>query len=148
MIGKPRDTKDRGAGFKACSRRFAGQQSGAAGVEAAFILPLFLASMLFLVEFGRVLYAKVEFEYALNNATRLGMVQAKADTGAVTTAIRERFVLLKPEKLTQVTLSEVTNADSSKTATLSASYTVNFLLPVTSKRSLTLTRSVSFLRPH
>lgn len=123
------------------------QQSGASGVEAALVLPVFLACMLFVVEFGRVLYSKVEFEYALNVATRVGMVQTSNDAAKVKKAVTDHFVLLDPAKLAGVTFTEMTNADNSKTATITANYKVNFLLPVTKSRSVTLSRSVSFLKP-
>lgn len=129
------------------SNGFWRQQSGTSGVEAALVLPVFLACMLFVVEFGRVLYSKVEFEYAMNVATRLGMIQKDADTAKVMQAVRDRFMLLKADHLSGVTYTEKANADNSKTATITANYRVEFLLPVTKSRSVTLSRSMSFLKP-
>jgi Flp pilus assembly protein TadG len=126
--------------------RFLSSQAGAAGVEFAFVVPVFLAAVLFVVETGRVVYSKVEFEYAVFNATRFGMVMKTADTDHVKQALSSSLILLNPAKLNAVTVSEVTNADKTRTATLTASYKVDFLVPVSEHKSLTLSKSVTFLR--
>lgn len=110
------------------------------------MLPVLLACLLFVVEFGRALYAKVEFEYALHSATRLGMVQATSDSAKIAAEVKNRFVLLNPKYLSSVTVSTVKNADNTTTATLTATYKMQFLLPVTKERSVTFTRSVSYLK--
>jgi Flp pilus assembly protein TadG len=128
-------------------RLFRRAQSGVAAVEFAFVVPVFLAGSLFVVEFGRLTYSKVEFEYAVFNATRFGVVMKTADTTKVKQALSDSLILLNPAKLNAVTFSEVTNADKTRTATLTASYQVDFLVPVTDKKSVTLSKSVTFLRP-
>jgi len=110
------------------------------------VLPVLLACFLFVIEFGRALYAKVEFEYALHSATRLGMVQATSDTTKIATEVKNHFVLLNPKNLSGVTVSTVKNADNTTTATLTATYRMQFLLPVTKERSVTFTRTVSYLQ--
>jgi len=119
---------------------------GVAAVEAAFILPIFLAGGLLVTEFGRVLYSKVEFEYVLYDAARLGMLSNGADEAAIKSALRDRFITLDPGNLREVVLTEVVNADNTRTATLRASYEVPFLVPVTGQKSVTLTRETTFLR--
>jgi Flp pilus assembly protein TadG len=126
--------------------RFLKSQAGAAGVEFAFVVPVFLAATLFVIETGRVVYSKVEFEYAMYNATRFGMVMKAADTDHVKQALGSSLILLNPAKLSAVTVSEITNADKTRTTTLTASYKVDFLVPVSDHKSVTLSKSVTFLR--
>ncbi len=125
---------------------FASNRSGVAAVEAAFVLPLMLAGLLFVIETGRVFFAKIEFDYAVHAATRLGMVANNASRAVVEQEMRNRFILLAPENLTGVTMGEVVNADNTRTATLTASYQFNFFIPFTQHDSITLTRTVSFLK--
>lgn len=120
--------------------------SGAAAVEFAFVVPVLFAGLFLVVEFSRVMYSKIEFEYAMFNATRFGMVMKTADTAKVTKAVSDNFILLDPTHLTSVSFSEVANPDKTRTATLTASYDVQFLVALTSSKSITLSRSVSFLR--
>ena len=127
-------------------RRLFASDAGVAVVEFAFVMPVFLAGILFVTEFGRLAYAKVEFEYAVFNATRFGMVMKNADTTKVKQALNDNLILLNPSKLNAVTFSEVANADQTRTATLTASYQVDFLVPMTAKKSVTLSKSVTFLR--
>ena len=129
-----------------CVRRFARDRSGVAAVEAAFVLPLMFAGLLFVIETGRVFFAKIEFDYAVHAATRLGMVASNASKAAVEQEMRNRFILLAPSNLTGVTMADVVNADNTRTATLTASYQFNFLIPFTQMKSITLTRTVSFLK--
>ncbi len=125
---------------------FARNRSGAAAVEAAFVLPVMLAGFFLVMETGRVFFAKVEFDYAVHAATRLGMVANNANKAAVEQEMKNRFILLAPANLNGVTMAEVVNADNTRTATLTASYQFNFLIPFTSHKSITLTRTVSFLK--
>ena len=125
---------------------FANSRSGAAAVEAAFVLPLMFAGLLFVIETGRVFFAKVEFDYAVHAATRLGMVANNVSKAVVEQELRNRFILLTPANLTGVTMGEVVNADNTRTATLTASYQFNFIIPFTQHDSVTLTRTVSFLK--
>ncbi len=127
-------------------RSFARDRSGVAAVEAAFVLPLMLAGLFFVIETGRVFFAKIEFDYAVHAATRLGMVANNASTAVVEQEMRNRFILLAPTSLTGVTMAEVVNADNTRTATLTASYRFDFLIPFTQHDSITLTRTVSFLK--
>jgi Flp pilus assembly protein TadG len=125
---------------------FARNRSGVAAVEAAFVLPAMLAGLFFVIETGRVFFAKVEFDYAVHAATRLGMVANNASKSVVEQELKKRFILLAPANLTGVTMGEVVNADNTRTATLTASYQFKFFVPFTQHKSITLTRTVSFLK--
>lgn len=126
-------------------RLFASSEGGAAGVEFAFILPVLLVGIFAVVEMSRVMYSKVEFEYALFGATRFSSVSKDSDKAKVQKSLSDNLVLLNPANLSPITLSVTPNADKTSTATLTASYKVVSLLPVTSAPYVTLTRSVSYL---
>ncbi len=126
--------------------RLLSDRSGTAGIEFAFVFPVFLAALFLTIEFARVMYSKVEFEYAVFNATRFGMVMKAADTATVKQALSNNLILLKPANLKDVTVTESANPDKTRTTTLTAAYQVDFLLPISSLRSVTLSRTVTFLR--
>ncbi|MBA4130224.1 MAG: hypothetical protein C0519_02245 [Hyphomicrobium sp.] len=120
--------------------------AGTAAVEFAFVVPVFIALTMAAIEFSRVVYSKAEFEYAIYNATRYGMVARAANTDQIKKSLSDNLILLDPAKLSTVTISEVVNADKSRTATLTAAYQFEFLVPITEHASVTLSKSVSFLR--
>lgn len=128
-------------------RRFRADQSGASAVEFAFIFPVFLAMIFGTIEFGRVMYTKVAFEYAIMQTSRYGRVVKSADAEKVKAALGNNLLLLDPTQLKNVTFSEVQNTDKTRTATLTASYQVNFMLPLLETNSVTISRSITFLRP-
>lgn len=130
-----------------CSfRGFVRSTSGRSAVEAAFALPVVFAFVFMVIEFGRVLYSKVEFEYAFQNVARLGMVSSTADLATLESSLRNQLILLDPAKLKDVQLTEVVNSDNTKTAKLSAGYEIDFLVPLIAEQSITLKKSALFLR--
>jgi Flp pilus assembly protein TadG len=132
--------------WKNRSRHWRENSAGTAGVEFAFVVPVFLALTMAVFELGRIAYAKAEFEYAVFYATRYGMVARSANTDQIKESLGDNLILLDPAKLSTVTVSEVVNADKSRTATLTAAYQFEFLLPITDQKSVALSKSVSFLR--
>ncbi len=126
-------------GFLRCCR-------GAAAVEAAFVLPVFFAGLFIVVEFGRVFYSKVEFEYAFSSAIRSGMVQKVATKATMTKALGESMITLDPLQVLDVSFSETNNADNTRTAAWSAAYQIELLAPITSKKSIKVSKSTSFVR--
>jgi Flp pilus assembly protein TadG len=126
-------------------RRFRSNDTGAAGVEFALVIPVLLIGLFLTIEFARVMYSKIEFEYAVFSATRFSSVGKIADTVKVQQALSDNLVLLNPTHLSPIGYSVVQNADNTQTATLTASYRVDSLLPLTEMTSITLTRSISYL---
>ncbi len=126
--------------------RFSANRSGTSAVEAAFALPVLLTFLFIAVEFGRVLYTRVELQYALYNAARFGMVSSTANAASIEQHLRGQLIFLRNDKLTDVQLVETTNSDSTKSANLSVSYHVSFIIPLISESTVTIQRSTSFLR--
>lgn len=121
-------------------------ERGTATVELAFVLPVFLVMLFVAVEFGRVMYAKAEFEYAVFNASRFATVNKTANEAAVKKSLTDSFMLLKPANLKAAAMTEVANADKTRTATFVVSYDVDLLLPITEHKAITLSRTIAFLR--
>lgn len=128
-----------------CFRR---NQCGASAVEFAFVVPVFLALTFGAIEFGRVMYSKVAFEYAIMQTTRYGRVAKTTDTSKLKLALGNNLLLLDPQQLRNIAIKEVVNADKTRTATLSASYQIDFLLPLLETNSITISRSITFLLPN
>lgn len=127
-------------------QRFWPNRSGTSAVEAAFALPVLLTFLFIALEFGRVLYTRVELQYALYNAARFGMVSSTANAASIEQHLRGQLIFLRNDKLTDVQLVETTNSDSTKSANLSVSYHVSFIIPLISESTVTIQRSTSFLR--
>jgi Flp pilus assembly protein TadG len=119
--------------------------SGAAGVEFAFILPVLLIGAFIVVEFSRVLYSKIEFEYALFSAMRFSSVAKSSETAKVQKSLSDNLILLNPSKVSPINITVAPNADKTSTVTLTASYRVDSLLPIAAMPSITLSRSTSYL---
>ena len=126
--------------------RFLSHSTGTASVEFAFVAPVLFALTFAGVEFGRVMYSKAEFEYAVYNATRFGIANLGTSTAQIKQSLSNNLILLDPANLLNVTVSEVNNPDKTKTATITAGYRIDFLVPITEDQSITLSKSVSFLR--
>lgn len=124
---------------------FARNEAGAAGVEFAFVIPVLLAGLFVVIEFSRVMYSKVEFEYAVFSATRFSSISKSSDTTKVQKALADSLILLNSIKLSPIKLTVTPNGDKTSTATLTAAYKVKSLLPLTDMTSITLTKTVSFL---
>lgn len=131
---------------KSALKDFASCRHGAAAVEAAFVLPVLFAGLFIAIEFGRIFYSKVEFEYAFSSAVRSGMVQKVATKATMTTALKNSMITLDPLNVTSTSFAETQNVDNTKTADWSASYRIDLIAPVTSQKSVTVSKATSFLR--
>jgi Flp pilus assembly protein TadG len=118
---------------------------GAAAVEFALVIPVLLIGLFLTIEFARVMYSKIEFEYAVFSATRFSSVGKIVDTAKLQQALGDNLVLLNPKYLNPIGYTVVKNADNTQTAMLTASYRVDSLLPLTDMTSITLSRSISYL---
>ena len=126
-------------------RGFGREMRGTAAIELALTLPLFLGAIFFVVEFGRVLYSRVELQNAVYYAARFAMVSTQASKDGIIKAMEDRFVVLSPENVKSVDFKQTVNADKTKNAELTVTYDVFFAVPIFSK-SVTLTRTIKFLR--
>lgn len=119
---------------------------GSSAVEAAFAFPVLLTFIFLTFEFGRVLYARGELEYAVHNAARFAMVSNGATQTDVTQNLKGQFILLDPARVSDVQLAEIRNPDNTRTSTLSVSYQVDFTVPLIAQNCVTLQRSIKFAR--
>lgn len=123
-------------------------QRGAATVELALTLPLFLAAVFGIVEISRLIYTQAALSYAAEEATRYAVV----NEGNVTTAEIEAYAaarLIGVIDSNTAVFSAVAPVDPvSNTAlfTVRVSYPYEFMLPYVSDGAITLSAaSTGFL---
>lgn len=68
---------------RATLRRFLRDRSGAAAVEFALILPIFLLTILGIIEFGRMLWIRNTMEYVAETAARYGGINTTANAATI-----------------------------------------------------------------
>ncbi|MBF0325439.1 TadE/TadG family type IV pilus assembly protein [Magnetospirillum moscoviense] len=104
-------------------RRLAFDQSGAAAIEFALVLPALLMMMLGVVEFGRALWTQGTLQYAVEEAARYGAVDDQASSTGVVTRARARMAGLDAAAVT------VTATLGASSVTVTASQSLNWLVP-------------------
>lgn len=118
-------------------------QSGAAAVEMAFVLPMFLLLVMGIIEFGRAYWVMNSMQFALDEAGRYAMLHSATatDSDIVATA-RNNLYGLDPNSFTVTSASQTVSGVVYKTIT--ASYPFSLVAPgVLPYGDFTLTRSTS-----
>ncbi len=123
-------------------------ERGAAAVEMALTLPLFLAAVFGIMEVGRLIYTQAALSYAAEEATRYAVV----NEGLVTTAEIEAYAaarLIGVIDSNSAVFSATAPIDPvSNTAlfTVQVSYPYDFMLPYVADGAITLSAtSTGFL---
>jgi Flp pilus assembly protein TadG len=98
-------------------------RQGSVTVEFAFMLPLLLALMLGVMEFGRALWIKQTLQYAAETAARTALADTTLSNASITKAVTDNLV-----GLNGVT-PEVTVTATSTQINISISYSFYFLTP-------------------
>ncbi len=126
--------------------RFIMDRSGAAAVEAAMILPIFIVAMFGLMEGSRALYTVFELDYAVYKTSRFAMVKSDATSNQIKENLNQELIFLKPEKLGTVAISETLNPDNTKTAVITAAYDFDFLFNMFGTTGITFNSEQTVLR--
>jgi len=127
-------------------RLFKSEHSGSVAVEGALILPVFLTILYGIVELSRALYANSELDYAIDKTSRYAMVHADANAIEVETRFNNELINLNPDNLISFDLSEVVNADQTRTTNITASYKFELFIPLASYKEFTFESKQTFLR--
>lgn len=69
--------------FRDLAVRFARQSSGAVAVEFALLLPVYIAVMFGVIEFGRLIWIRNTMEFAAETAARYGAITSGATNATV-----------------------------------------------------------------
>lgn len=130
----------RGAAFRKGLTR---SERGAATVELALTLPLFLAAVFGIVEIGRLIYTQAALSYAAEEATRYAVV----NEGNVTTADIEAFAAAQlmgvVDSNTAVfsAAAPIDPVSNTSLFTVQVSYPYDFMMPYVADGAITLTAS-------
>lgn len=117
-----------------------------AAVEAALLMPVFLLFIFGTIEFGRAAYTKAVITFAVQEVSRYAMVATESNLSTLKDKIAAKLIGLNPDKIEDLTVSETTNADLTRTVTMTLNYRFEFLVPMLHMTDMTLTADQVFLR--
>lgn len=119
---------------KLCSLR--GSQSGAAAVEFAFVLPVFLLFMCGIIECGRAVWTNYSLQTAVEDTARYVLANPTATDSQITTYVGGKLDLLDSSSLTiSVTRDTVSGVNF---VAVSAAYSFSALAMIFPTGSLSL----------
>lgn len=102
-----------------------------AAVEFAFTLPIYLVSIILLVEVARLVYTQSVVLYAAEEATRYALVNYDATSSDIQTVASDKLLGLDPNNLTAIIVtSPVDPDDHTKLVTVEVRYQYVPLLPI------------------
>ena len=127
-------------------KRFKADSSGATAVEGAFILPIFLLTLLIIVEACRGLSTNFMIDYALDKTSRYAMVHSDATVLEIKTKLRDELTSLEEENIITLDVSEVVNADKTRSTNISIAYNFEFIVPNGLLNDMTFSNEQNFLR--
>ena len=121
--------------------------NGAAAIEFAFGLPIFLALVYMLFEFARIFWSQNTLEYAIEEAARFAMVRPTATVAEVQTVANNSAVGLSTTDLTfDVVFSDVNGSRGlvSITGTYNYAPVVPLVLPFAGTKSVIDLKTLEF----
>lgn len=121
-------------------RLFVRSRAGSTAVEFAMILPVFLAVIFGIIEFGRMIWTRNTMEHAVEVAARWGAINtAKTDAEIEAYAATQLIVITSPPVA-------FASTSSSSSVSLTATNDFNSLAAAFGIPSLTLTATAQFPR--
>jgi Flp pilus assembly protein TadG len=103
---------------------------GAAAVEFALTLPMYLATIFFLVEMTRIAYTQGVVVHAAEQATRYALVHYDATTDEIQEEARSSLIGLSADNLTAIVVTAPTDpTDQTKLVTVEVRYNYTPILP-------------------
>jgi len=127
-------------------KTFKSERSGSVAVEGAFIFPVLLTIIYGIIELCRALYANFELDYAIDKTSRYAMVHTDAKPSEIEAQFNNELVNLNANNLISFNISEVANADNTRTANISASYKFELFIPLASFEEFTFNSEQTFMR--
>ena len=127
-------------------KAFRNERSGSVAIEGGIIFPLFLMVSYAITELGRALYANFELDYAVDKTSRYAMVHADASKSDIETLFNNELINLDADNLISFNMSEVVNADKTRTTKISTSYKFELFIPLANYREFTFDSEQTFLR--
>ena len=127
--------------------RLALSRKGAAAIEFAFGLPIFLALVYMLFEFARIFWSQNTLEYAIEEAARFAMVRPTATVSEVQTVANNSAVGLSTDDLRfDVVFSDVNGSRGlvSITGTYNYAPVVPLVIPFAGTKSVIDFKTLEF----
>jgi len=109
------------------ARPFHKSEAGAAVVETALVLPIFLLFLLGLMEFCRAYWTLNSMQLSIDEAGRYAMVHASASNAQIISAAKANLYGLDSTQFTVTATSQTTSGVTYKVIT--AKYTFSFIAP-------------------
>ncbi|MDE3015523.1 MAG: pilus assembly protein [Pseudomonadota bacterium] len=117
-------------------------ETGAATVEMALVLPVFLLLVLGIMEFGRAYWTLNSMQIAIDEAGRYAMINVAAPDSQIISVAQSNLYGLNPNDFTVTSQSKTINSINYKVIT--ATYTFSFIAPgVLPFGNITLTRQTT-----
>lgn len=126
--------------------RLIGDERGAGAVELALVLPVFVALLVGVFEFGWTQHCVSSIRYALEATSRVLMVNPAMSESALQADVRARLQSLGDKDVT-VTLNIVTNANG-RVAYLTGSYHRDIGVPQLATYPMTYNTTVATVLPN
>lgn len=117
-------------------RRFARCRSGAAGIEAAFVLPVFVSFCLGTMEFGRMFWIRSSLQFAVEEAARYALAHPDVADKYLQDLAAKRFGDVAYGAL-KITVTRDTVGDDSF-VTVDATYSFEFMTALIPSDPMTL----------
>lgn len=122
-------------------RRFRSNKDGAAAIEFAMILPVFLVMLFGTMEIGNILFAKSTLQQGIETAGRYAMVHIDATTDEIKAEALARTAGLGALTPTFAVVQSVTGGISYSVISVTADYSI--ITPFFTGTTLTLTSQMS-----
>lgn len=110
-------------------RRMSRDEAGALGLEFGIAVPILIALMLGIVQFGLVLGANGSMRDAMGEGLRLAKVDFDATEAEVTARTRAAFIGGKVSAIESLTFARSVDANGAKLGTMTMTYTVQPWIP-------------------
>lgn len=111
--------------------RFARCQCGAAAVEAAFVLPIFLVLCLGTAEFGRLYWVRSSLQYAADETGRYAMAHSASTASDLQKKASNSFDGVSSGSLSVVVCGDTSSGDNFVTITLTSNFnSLTGLVPI------------------
>jgi len=106
-------------------------QKGSASTEFALTFPIYLATVLFLVEVGRIAFTQGVIIHAAEEAGRYALVHYDATEAEIQTLAQNNLLGLDPDNLTAIIVTApVDPADQTKLVSVEVRYQYTPILPI------------------
>lgn len=121
-------------------KRLIRNEEGAAAVEAAFGLPVFLLTMALIIEFGRLIYAQGALMFAAEETTRFATVHYDATVDELAAVAQSRLYAMDKANILGVdVVSQLNAADQTKLVTIGVRFRHQLLVPLLHSDGFVLT---------